>query len=169
MFPASSVEVAPPGGRPCATCPWRRSTAEGAIHPAMGGCTINTAGLREHMWQAVSRSYSPMLCHRADLTSARECAGFTVLCQREVLRHHKTGRSALRAAPLIGALKRMAASFPLPLGSVFATVGLRPDQGMPERFFDVPRAALLRAAHPLIGDPEIAHEKLAPPVPGEFE
>ena len=115
------------------------------------------------------------LCHQwlGDISGQpHQCAGTLVLAQREVLRYHKTGKSAMTLEGIAAVVGKMVpASYRVEGNAYPAVVRLERAGGLwtPRPFSEIPRQELLDAAHPSLADPEIAHHRLAPPRPGEFD
>lgn len=148
---------------PCSSCRWRKD-----------GGIVSNHEWRKKLWngQGLSRW---MICHqylagKPGARRAHHCAGAMVLAQREVLRYHQTGRSAMPEEAIVNVARLMVPDrIPLvqydAVDRVYFLV-LRFLKTAP--FSEIPRQELLDGAHPCLADPEIAHNDLAPPRPGEF-
>jgi hypothetical protein len=100
-----------------------------------------------------------MLCHCGG-SSAKQCAGVTVLQHREVLRYQEHGSKVLSPENPHGL------TFP-----GMMVIAARMLGGLPLQVpvSAIKRRILLAAAHPAISDLGIRHHQVAAPAPGEFD
>jgi hypothetical protein len=159
-----------PKSTPCSSCVHRCSNANGVTAHGKRWDTAYTAETRDTFWtgdhdpehpERSLRGGATNPCHQ---TQDRPCAGAVVLQQRELIRFCRsrrwlpdlTGKYDLTPDGVIRIWRRM------------FNGGERSDADPHDRWRLI-GADLLRRAHPAINDPDIGHEALEPPQPGEFE
>jgi hypothetical protein len=166
-------DVLDPPGKPkataCSTCPHRAANFNGITAHGERWDVAYSNEARDKLWtgdldpahpENAMRSGAVNPCHQ---TQDRPCAGAVVLQERELIRWCRrgswsfgTGKHDLTELGVVRIWRRMFNS------------GEKSESDPFERW-RLPGADLCGAAHPAINDPNIGHEALAPPAPGEFD